>query len=76
MQYVLLYNSRLMLFAGKLRLKWPDVFMVSNVYPRGAIELEDSNKKKFMVNGKILKHYYVGGPRAKKIELVRFKNPQ
>lgn len=72
---VLLYDSRLKLFASKLRSKWSGPFVVSNVYPCGTIKLEDSEKKKFMVNGKILKHYQVGGPIEAKIELVHFKYP-
>lgn len=44
-------NSRLKLFEGKLRLKWCGLFVVSNMYPRGAIELEDFEKKKYVVNG-------------------------
>lgn len=41
---VLLLNSRLKLFMGKLRSKLSGLFMVSNVYLSGAIELEDSKK--------------------------------
>lgn len=47
---MLLYNSRLKLFASKLRSKGMVPFMVSNVYPNNAIALEDPKKKKFMVN--------------------------
>lgn len=47
---VLLYNLRLKLFSGKLRSKFSGLFVVSKVYPSGAIELEDLEKKKFVVN--------------------------
>lgn len=73
---VLLYNSILKLYTCKLRSKWLGLFVVSKVYPSGAIEQKDTKKKKFMVNGKILKHYHVGGPETAKIELVRLKYPQ
>ncbi|PHT40368.1 hypothetical protein CQW23_19222 [Capsicum baccatum] len=52
---------------GMLRSKWSGPFVISNVYPSGAIELEDHEKKKFMVNGQRLKNYYVAGPRATKV---------
>lgn len=48
---VLLFNSRLKLFTEKLRSKWSGPFVISNLYLSGAIELEDHEKKKFMVNG-------------------------
>ncbi|XP_047263741.1 uncharacterized protein LOC124896247 [Capsicum annuum] len=65
---VLLFNSRLKLFVGKLRSKWSGSFVISNVYPSGVIELEDHEKKRFVVNGQRLKHYHVGGLGATKIE--------
>lgn len=48
--------------------------MVTIVYPSGAIELEYHEKRRFMVNGQMLKHYHVGGPRAAKVELLHFKD--
>ncbi|KAF3616287.1 hypothetical protein FXO38_34621 [Capsicum annuum] len=63
---VLLFNSRLKLFVRKLRSKWSGSFIISNIYPNEAIELEDHEKKKFMVNGQKLKHYYMGVPRTAK----------
>ena len=36
---VLLYNSRLHLFPGKLRSRWDGPFIVHNVYPHGAVEI-------------------------------------
>lgn len=52
----------LKLFVGKLKSKWSRLFIVTNVYSGGAIELEDHEKMRFMVNGQRLKHYLVGGP--------------
>jgi len=40
-QSVLLFNSRLTLFPGKLKSKWSGPFLVKDVKPYGAIELED-----------------------------------
>ncbi|XP_024041540.1 uncharacterized protein LOC112098940 [Citrus clementina] len=42
-QKVLLYNSRLHLFPGKLKSKWSGPFVVKNVYSYGAIEIENPN---------------------------------
>ncbi|KAL4297419.1 hypothetical protein GQ457_12G013240 [Hibiscus cannabinus] len=57
-QQVLLYNSRLRLFPGKLKSRWSGPFIVHKVYPHGAVELKapDSNAI-FKVNGQRLKIY-------------------
>ncbi|XP_026399442.1 uncharacterized protein K02A2.6-like [Papaver somniferum] len=44
-QKVLLYDSRLHLFPGKLRSRWKGPFLVRTVYPHGAVELEDVSNK-------------------------------
>ena len=60
-QRVLLFNSRLKLFPGKLRSRWSGPFCVTQVYPYGAVEVEDEGSKRiFKVNGQRLKHYYGG----------------
>ena len=38
-QKVLLYNSRLHLFQGKLKSRWTGPFVVKIVFPHGAVEL-------------------------------------
>lgn len=48
---VILFNSRLKLFESKLKSKWSGPFMVTNVYPSEAIELDDQEKRRFVVNG-------------------------
>ncbi|XP_020237371.1 uncharacterized protein LOC109816697 [Cajanus cajan] len=51
-QSVLLFNSRLKLFPGKLRSKWSDPFRVKEVKPYGAIEIEDPKaQRSWVVNG-------------------------
>ncbi|KAJ4718790.1 Transposon Ty3-I Gag-Pol polyprotein [Melia azedarach] len=45
-QKVLLYNSKLHLFPGKLRSKWSGPFIVKTVYPHGAVEIEDPKNGK------------------------------
>ena len=37
---VLLFNSRLRLFPGKLKSRWSGPFIIKNVFPHGAVELE------------------------------------
>ena len=40
-QQVLLYNSRLRLFPGKLKSKWSRPFIIKEVRPYGVVELLD-----------------------------------
>ncbi|XP_021837068.1 uncharacterized protein [Spinacia oleracea] len=57
---VLLYNSRLKLFPGKLKSRWSGPFDVVRVFPHGAIEIRNDDSGSFKVNGHRLKHYYMG----------------
>ena len=54
---VLLYNSRLKLFSGKLKSRWSGPFVIRQVFPYGTIELSHPNGSTFKVNGHCLKHY-------------------
>ena len=57
-QKVLLYNSRLHLFPRILRSRWTGAFIVKNVFPYGAIEIENpKNGNIFKVNGQRLKPF-------------------
>ncbi|XP_057747246.1 uncharacterized protein LOC130966454 [Arachis stenosperma] len=57
-QKVLLYNSKLKLFPGKLRSRWSGPFLVTMVSPDGHIEImEEKSQETFIVNGQSLKHY-------------------
>lgn len=55
-QQVLLFNSRLKLFPGKLRSRWSGPFTIVKVYPYGSVELQ-GNSNTFKVNGARLKPY-------------------
>ncbi|KAL1225383.1 hypothetical protein V5N11_009038 [Cardamine amara subsp. amara] len=55
---VLLYNSRLNLFPGKLRSRWSGPFTIKEVKPYGAIVLKNPNGEDFTVNGQRVKHYW------------------
>ena len=58
-QKVLLFNSRLHLFSGKLRSRWTGPFIVKNVFPHGAIEIKNpKNGNIFKVNGQHLKPFF------------------
>ncbi|XP_049399811.1 uncharacterized protein LOC125863880 [Solanum stenotomum] len=54
---VLLFNSRLLLFSGKLKSKWTKPLLVTKVLPNGAVELENSEGTRFLVNGQRIKIY-------------------
>ena len=57
-QKVLLYNSRLHLFPGKLRTKWIGPFVIKSISKHGAFEVENpKNGNVFKVNGHRLKPY-------------------
>ncbi|XP_068315021.1 uncharacterized protein [Pyrus communis] len=55
---VLLYDSRLRLFPGKLKSRWVGPFKVLQTFPHGAVEIENmKNGTSFKVNGQRLKPY-------------------
>ena len=57
-QKVLLYNTRLHLFPGKLWSRWTGTYLVRTTYPHGAVELENPvNGEFFKVNGQRLKPF-------------------
>jgi len=62
-QKVLLYDSRLHLFPGKLRSRWSGLFIVKHVYPYGAFDIENpKNDNVFRVNENRLKAYFDNFP--------------
>lgn len=70
-QQVLLYNSRLKLFPGKLKSKWSGPFTVKEVFPHGAVEIfRGSINDAFKVNGHRLKPYYGGAVNRETVASV------
>ena len=67
-QKVLLFNSRLKLFSGKLKSRWDGPFLVKTVFPHGAIELISRDGTPFKVNGHRVKKYEEGVPRNEGLE--------
>nr|GEZ76011.1 hypothetical protein [Tanacetum cinerariifolium] len=55
---VLLFNSRLNIFFGKLKTHWFGPFTITHVFPYGTIELSQTDGPNFKVNGHRLKHYF------------------
>ena len=69
---VLLYNSKLHIFLGKLKSRWIRPFTIHQVYPNGAMEILSTNESQtFKVNGHCLKPYAVPfGPDKEKLTLL------
>ena len=75
-QKVLLYQFKLKQFLGKLRSRWIGPFIVTHVFPYGAVEIQSvKTDNKFVVNGHRLKHYYEGFP-GREIETIHLDAPQ
>ena len=66
---VLLYNSRLKLFPGKLKSRWSGPFTVNKAFPFGTVELQKDDGNLFRVNGQRVKLYY--GGEIKKISSIK-----
>ena len=57
---VLLYDSKLHLFPGKLKSRWTGPFIVQQTYPNGSVDLRDPNDDRVLkVNGQRVKPYVV-----------------
>nr|GEZ92095.1 reverse transcriptase domain-containing protein [Tanacetum cinerariifolium] len=59
---VLLFNSRLKIFSGKLKSCWSGPFTISEIYPYGTAKLIHPDGCNFKVNCHRLKHYHEGDP--------------
>ena len=68
---VLLFNSRLKLFPGKLRSRWSGPFTIKEVKPYGAIVLWNHDGGEFVVNGQCLKPYLANSeiPKGEAVSL-------
>ncbi|XP_070008028.1 uncharacterized protein [Nicotiana sylvestris] len=73
---VLLYNSRLRLFLGKLKSRWSGPFRVVEVLSSGAIEIaSEKDSHTFRVNRQRLKPY-VGIDEPKEVLVIHLTKPQ
>nr|GEX37619.1 reverse transcriptase domain-containing protein [Tanacetum cinerariifolium] len=59
---VLLFNSRLKIFSGKLKSRWFGPLTISEIYPYGTTKLIHPDGCNFKVNCHRLKHYHGGDP--------------
>ncbi|XP_057719735.1 uncharacterized protein LOC130934166 [Arachis stenosperma] len=67
-QKVLLYNSRLKFFPGKLKSQWSGPFTILKVFLYGHVDLmEDKTQRTFSVNGHRLKHYLGGSLEEQRV---------
>nr|GFA30997.1 reverse transcriptase domain-containing protein [Tanacetum cinerariifolium] len=57
---VILFNSRLKIFSGKLKTRWSGPFTITKVFPYGTVELSQANGPNFKRNGYRVKHYFGG----------------
>ncbi|GJY14210.1 putative reverse transcriptase domain-containing protein [Tanacetum coccineum] len=57
---VLLFNSRLKIFSGKLKTRWSGPFTITEVFPYGTAKLSHNDGSNFKVNCHRLKHYFGG----------------
>nr|XP_028944591.1 LOW QUALITY PROTEIN: uncharacterized protein LOC114819587 [Malus domestica] len=70
---VLLYDSRLRLFPGKLKSRWVGPFKVLQTFPHGAVEIENmKNGTSFKVNGQRLKPYLQQEEEGQVYQIVDF----
>ena len=65
-QQVLLFNSQLKLFPGKLKSRWSGPFTVIKVFPHKGAEVTHLEKGTFKVNSQRLKPYFGGKFHANK----------
>nr|GFA50122.1 reverse transcriptase domain-containing protein [Tanacetum cinerariifolium] len=59
---VLLFNSRLKIFSGKLKSRWSGPFTISEIYPYSTAKLIHPDGFNFKVNCHRLNHYHGGDP--------------
>nr|GEW60544.1 putative nucleotidyltransferase, ribonuclease H [Tanacetum cinerariifolium] len=59
---VLLFNSKLKIFSGKLKFRWSGPFTIVEIYPYGTAKLVHLDGCNFKVNCHHLKHYHGGDP--------------
>ncbi|GJU78590.1 reverse transcriptase domain-containing protein [Tanacetum coccineum] len=65
---VLLFNSHLRIFSGKLKTRGSGPFTITKVFPYGTIELSQPDGPNFKVNGHSVKHYFGGDLPPKEVQ--------
>ncbi|GER42984.1 pol polyprotein [Striga asiatica] len=68
---VLLFNSRLCLFPGKLKSRWSGPYLVDEVLTLGAVRLRNpANDDLFVINGQRVKPYFEGEFGKQHVETI------
>ena len=75
-EQVLLFNSRLKLFPGKLNSKWSGPYTVVSSNTFGVVTLRDDTGEEFKVNGQRLKHYLSREERMEELQQVILKEEE
>ena len=76
-EQVLLYNSHLRFFAGKLLSKWEGPYIIQEVYRSGAIKINNSERTNpRVVNGQRIKHYISGTPINVETNIIETITPE
>ena len=70
-ELVLLYNSRLKYFSGKLKSRWSGLYTVVAVTPFGVVTLKTHYGEEFKVHGQRLKHYLGGRQNEEQSQILR-----
>nr|GEY26825.1 reverse transcriptase domain-containing protein [Tanacetum cinerariifolium] len=74
---VLLFNSRLKIFSGKLKTRWSGPFTITEVFPYATAKLSHAESLNFKVNCHRLKHYHGGDvPPVVILDLQTFPKDQ
>ena len=55
---VLLFNSRLRLFPGKIKSKWTGPYLITHVFPHGTVNLKAKEGVRFKRNRDRIKLYF------------------
>nr|GEZ12791.1 reverse transcriptase domain-containing protein [Tanacetum cinerariifolium] len=70
---VLLFNSHLKIFSGKLKTRWSGPFTITKFFPYGTVELSEPDGPNVKVNGHRVKHYFGGDvPQLVVLDLQTF----
>ena len=75
--YILLYNSHLSFFAGKLLSKWEGPYVIEEVYRSSAIKINNfEGKNPKVVNGQRIKHYISCNPINVETNIIETVTPE
>ena len=74
---MLLFNSHLRFFAGKLLSKWEGPYIIEVVYCSGAIKINNfEGTSPRVVNGQRIKHYISGNPINVQTNVIETVTPK